>query len=129
MSPYVLTTSEAELLRVISNHAGAYHYELASDAQLTVSEVNDLVSGLVHKHLAETTEEGRYIRLTDKGNKVRQLLDAQSHRSAFRLPDLRPVVIIRDTYDQSSETNHAEASEADIDAALEAAIEKISNPA
>jgi len=128
MVPYILTTSEAELLRVISNQAGAYHYELASEAQLTVSEVNDLVSELVRKRLAETTEEGRYVKLTDEGYKVRRLLDASGQR-ALRLPDAQPVVIIRDKSGREPETKDVEASEAELDAALEAAIERIGNPA
>lgn len=128
MVPYILTTSEAELLRVISNHEGAYHYELASEAQLTVSEVNDLVSELVRKRLAEATEEGRYVKLTDEGYKVRRLLDASGQR-ALRLPDAQPVVIIRDKSGHEPETKDVEASEAELDAALEAAIERISNPA
>jgi DNA-binding MarR family transcriptional regulator len=128
MVPYILTTSEAELLRAISNHAGAYHYELASEAQLTVSEVNNLISELVRKRLAETTEEGRYVKLTDEGYKVRRLLDASGQKGAFRLPDMQPVVIIRDKSGREPEIKGAEPSEAELDAALEAAIERISNP-
>lgn len=128
MVPYILTTSEAELLRVISNHAGAYHYELASEAQLTVSEVNDLVSELVRKRLAETTEEGRYVKLTDEGYRVRRLLDASGQR-ALRPPDAQPIVIIRDKSGREPETKDVEASDDELDAALEAAIERISNPA
>jgi DNA-binding MarR family transcriptional regulator len=108
-----ITQEEAKVLRVLGEDEGASVYELATGASLTASEVRNAISHLVEHHLAETVRNTPgFIRLTNEGKRLRRSLSPGR--------DVPKGLVVTDELPWFD----ANLSEADLDAALDAAVQQ-----
>jgi len=120
----ILTSKEAKVLTVL-DESGANTYQLASGAELTISEVREAVSHLVEDRLVEEEDDGRYLKLTHQGQRVRRSL-AGPQPGPASAPRGGRIVVVPERQDRTSD--HGKGLDtAALDAALDAEIQKRSS--
>jgi hypothetical protein len=123
----VLTNSEAKIVRALGD-AGANTYELASSTELTTTEVRQLSSNLLQRHLVKTEDDGQYVRLTDEGQLVRRSLGQPSSprfKLGQQLSSARRVLVVPDR--EGHAISRSELNDAELDTALDTAVRNLSN--
>lgn len=127
MMQYTLTKNEAKILRAINDYGEANFYELASMAQLTLSECKEAVLLLAKREFVIYNEGEPYLRITKEGQAVRQTLLKSSAKSSR--PRSAPSVSIISNEEAAAES-YAESSfdemnSEQLDAAFNEEIEKL----
>src|SRR5258706_1761994 len=92
----VVTKSEARILLALSNRNGATLSELAVATQLTLSDVQAIVSDLTQKNLTRFDRENQNVQLIEDGRRVSSDLARQSSVKSIRAREHQPVVIVPD---------------------------------
>ena len=119
-----VTKSEAKVIRAVPEFDTAIPYELANPTQLTPTEVSTVLLRLADKGLAELLEDGRMVKLTDEGRRIRGRLERFRKKRQWGA-SLEDVLVVPD--EEAEElAGDPTSDEADIDSALDAEISRMS---
>lgn len=126
---YILTQAEADIISTIRNDDAATIYEITTAAQLTPSEVLEVLSRLRERNLVLLAEDQRQARLTDEGRHVRILME-QQEKYPFSSSHGEPKVVVLSGDEASAARQAFEGLELnELDQTLDSELERLEQEA